>query len=210
MGISDRLQAMLTGGDLVTHQNAAIYLTKKEDAATPPLKNAPAPGQEEELPPKEPEPIRDKPVEKPVEKPQNPKQKVTPYSAGTFFTLWKDKQNAIVEGLSEKIPLAFNYMFNPMDKGIIIYLKSMPGAIKKIKPDTVLNYTPSGQIKIIPELNREENTVSKIMVQSRYSMYGSNFNKRTIDIVAPDDDMTKLMEQIINMAYTLTKSLNLI
>jgi hypothetical protein len=206
MGISDRLQAMLTGGDLVTHQNAAIYLTKKEDAATPPLKNAPAPGQEEELPPKEPEPITDKPTKKP----ETPEQKVTPYSSSSFFTLWKDKQKDVILGLREKIPVGFDYIFNPINKNIIIYLKDAPGAIKQINPNTVLHYSPSGQIKITPELNRKENTVTKMTVQARYSMYGNNFNKRTIDIVAPDDDMSKLIEQIVNMAYTLTKSLNLI
>lgn len=207
MAISDRLQAMLTGGDLVTHQNAAIYLTKKEDAATPPLKNAPAPGQEEELPPKEPEPITDKPVKK-VEPPN---QKVTPYSASTFFELWKEKQKDVITGLREKLPVGFDYILhNPVTKNVVIYLKDAPGAIKQIKPNTVLHYSPSGQIKITPEVNKGDNTVTKITVQVRYSMYGNNFNKRTIDIVAPDDDMTKLIEQIVNMAYTLTKNLNLI
>lgn len=206
MGISDRLQAMLTGGDLVAHQNAAIYLTKKEDAATPPLKNAPAPGQEEDPPPKKPEPITDKPAKKP----EKVEQKVTPYSSASFFTLWKDKKEDVIIGLREKIPVGFDYVFTPLDKGIIIYLKDQPGAIKQIKPDTVLSYSPSGQIKIIPDYNRKENSVKRITVQARYSMYGSNFNKRTIDIVAPYDDMTKLIEQIVDMAYNLTKSLNLI
>lgn len=206
MAISDRLQTMLTGGDLMTHQNAAIYLTKKEDAATPPLKNSPAPGQEEELPPAKPEPI----TNKPVKKIEPPNQKVTPYSASTFFTLWKNSQKDVVLKLREKLPVGFDYVFNPLDKGIIIYLKNEPGAIKQIKPDTVIGYSPSGQIKITPELNRKENTVTKVTVQARYSMYGSNFNKRSIDIVAPNDDMAELTDQIVKMAYTLTKSLNLV
>jgi hypothetical protein len=125
--------------------------------------------------------------------------------------MWKDKQNDVILGLREKLPVGFDYILhNPITKNIVIYLKDAPGAIKQIKPNTVLHYSPSGQIKITPEVNQNENTVKKITVQARYSMYGSNFNKRTIDIVAPNDDMSKLIDQIVNMAYTLTKSLNLI
>jgi hypothetical protein len=197
---------MMSTGDLVSHQDAAIYKTKKEDAAMPPLKNAPAPGQEEEIPPKEPEPIKEKP---PAKKPGDNTRAVTPYSAASFFTMWKDKKKDVIGELGKKLPVAFDYFFT--DNGhIFIYLKESPAEIKKIKPDTVLNYEPSGQIKIIPEVDKEENTVKKITVQVRYSMYGSNFNKRTIDIVAPDDDMKKLTDQIVKMAYTLTKNLNLI
>lgn len=206
MSVQDRLRAMMSTGDLVDFQNAAFYMTKKEDAATPPLKNAPAPGQEEEVSPKEPEPIKDKP---PAKKPGDTTRTVTPYSAASFFIMWKDKKKDIIDELKKKLPVAFDYFFNDNDQ-IFIYLKESPAEIKKIKPDTILNYEPSGQIKITPEVDKEENTVKKITVQVRYSMYGNNFNKRTIDIVAPDDDMKKLVDQIVKMAYTLTKNLNLI
>jgi ABC-type antimicrobial peptide transport system permease subunit len=208
MSVQDKLKAMMSTGDTVDFQNAAIYMTKKEDAAVPPLKNAPAPGQEEDVPPKKPEPIRKNP---PAKKQVDKNRTVTPYSAASFFTLWKDKKKDIIEELKKKLPVAFDYVFTDNNE-IFIYLKDSPAPaeIKKIKPDTILNYEPSGQIKIIPEVDKSENAVKKITVQVRYSMYGNNFNKRTIDIVAPDDDMKKLTDQIVGMAYNLTKNLNLI
>lgn len=180
MSLQDKLRGMLYSADTVGHQNAAIYLTKKKKT---PLK-------EEEQP--------------------NPDvSTVTPYSADTFMDMWKAEKQNIIEKLEEKFPVKFDYILK--DNGIIhIYLRPNANKIRKIKPDAILGYEPEGQIKITPDISEEKEKITRVIVQVKYNMYGDNFNKRTINVTAPNAKMVDVTKEVVDVAYTLAKNLSLI
>lgn len=134
-----------------------------------------------------------------------------PYTISDFNFMWKDLKKNVIYRLKEKFPIKFDYIFQK-DNSILIYLhpEDMKREYRLLKADDVINYESPGQIKISPTVNRKDNTISKISIQSKYSMYGDTFNTKSVDIVMPDEKMDDLVSQIVDMAYTLTKNLNLL
>lgn len=184
MSIQDELRGMLYSGNNVNFLNSAIYLSAPKKKKI-------------ELKENETDP-----------KAVDPAGVVTPYNAKAFFKLWDSKEEKIIEGLEKKIPMSFDYILHD-DHSIVAYMKPK-GTSKKIKSTKLLGYNPVAQIRIIPIEDKVDNVVRKITVQTRYNTYGDNFNKRTINISAPDYSVEELIKEITDTAYSLTKALNLI
>lgn len=183
MSLQDKLRGMMYSADSVNHQNAAIYLTSKKKPKIP-LKEA-------------------------DEEKNTDVSTVTPYSADKFIELWDSEKQNVVDGIAEKFPMKFDYIYRK-DGTVHIYLNEKADKVRQIKPDYVLRYEPDGQIKITPEINTEEDKIARISVQVKYNMYGDTFNKRTINISAPNAKMTDVVNEIVETAYTLTKNLSII
>ena len=139
------------------------------------------------------------------------KEAVTEYDIASFMKAWKESKSKLIDSLSEKLKLEFDYVFNK-DGSVLLYLKpeDAKSGYNEIDEDDVIDYKSEGEIRITPYANTKENTIAKVAVQSKFDVNGEDYNKRTLEIVAPNIDMDSLIKQITNNAYTLSKNLNIV
>lgn len=131
--------------------------------------------------------------------------------APDFIKSWKAAKEDIIENLQRKLPLSFDYIIYP-DNSILIYLKPEENKTtpKQRRPEDVLDFKSEGQISFVPIVDKQKNIVTKISVQAKYNVNGEDYNKRTLEVIAPKLSIPDLINQLTQNAVTLSKNLNII